>query len=85
MIEKQAEKHEKCPGSSNILMPTIKLKTCPECGGEVEVVSTDMQTNCPDCGFTTYNNVVSCVQWCAFAKECLGEQLYERLLSAVSK
>lgn len=71
--------YEKCPGASNILMPTIKIKKCPECGEEVEIVSSDMQTQCDNCGFTIYNDLTSCVQWCAYAEECLGEELYNRL------
>jgi len=69
----------KCPGVSTILMPTIKLKPCPKCGGEVEVVSTDMKTDCPACGFTIYNDTTSCVQWCEYARDCVGEEIYERL------
>ena len=71
--------YEKCPGASNILMPTIKIKKCPECGEEVEIVSSDMQTKCDNCGFTIYNDLISCVQWCAYAEECLGEEICNRL------
>ena len=71
---------EKCPGTQTILMPTIKLKACPKCGEEVEIVSTDMKTICPKCGFTIYNDVASCVQWCQYAKECVGEEMYNRLM-----
>ena len=71
---------EKCPGTKTILMPTIKLKTCPKCGEEVEIVSTDMKTNCPKCGFTIYNDVASCVQWCEYARECVGEEIYDKLM-----
>ena len=70
---------DKCPGATIVLMPTIKLKNCPECGEEVEIVSTDMQTKCPKCGFTIYNDLASCIQWCEYAKECVGEEVYERL------
>ena len=70
---------DKCPGASNILMPTLKLKTCPECGEEVELVSTDVKVDCPKCGFTIYNDVMSCIEWCEYAKECVGEEMYNRL------
>ena len=76
---------DKCPGARNIIMPTIELKKCPECGEEVELVSTDMQVNCPQCGFTIYNDLVSCIQWCEYAKECVGEEVYERLKQKESK
>lgn len=71
---------DKCPGASNIRTPTIKMKKCRECGEEVEVFSTDMKVNCPKCGFTIYNDLESCVQWCEYAKECVGEEVYQRLM-----
>jgi anaerobic ribonucleoside-triphosphate reductase len=71
--------YDKCPGTKTILMPTIKLKTCPQCKEEVEVVSTDLKTKCPKCGFVIFNDVASCVQWCQYARECVGDELYERL------
>ena len=70
---------DKCPGVSNITTPTIKIKNCPECGEEVEVVSTDMQTECPKCGFTIYNDILSCIEWCQYARECVGDEMYNRL------
>jgi len=70
---------DKCPGASMILQPTIKFKTCPQCGTQVEMVSTDMKVDCDKCGFTIYNDLTSCVQWCEYAKECVGEEVYNRL------
>lgn len=76
---------EQCPGTSNIRTPTIELKECPQCGEEVEMFSTDMQMDCPKCGFTVYNDLESCIQWCKYAKECVGEEVYERLMKRASK
>lgn len=70
---------DKCPGAANIRTPTIKIKTCPECGGEVEVFSTDIKVKCPKCGFIVYNDLESCIQWCKYAEKCAGEELYEKL------
>ncbi|MBM3166648.1 MAG: hypothetical protein FJZ83_04810 [Chloroflexi bacterium] len=70
---------DKCPGTSTILQPKLVLKKCPQCGETVELVSTDMKANCDKCGFTIYNDVASCVQWCEYARECVGDELYERL------
>lgn len=47
--------------------------------------SSDMQMDCPKCGFTIYNDLESCIQWCKYAKECVGEEVYERLMKKVSK
>ena len=76
---------EQCPGASNIRTPTIELKTCPKCSTEIEMFSSDMQMDCPKCGFTVYNDLESCIQWCKYAKECVGEEVYERLMKRVSK
>ena len=70
---------DKCPGAANIRTPTIKLKKCPECGEEVEVFSNDVKVTCTKCGFIVYNDIQSCVQWCKHAKQCVDEQLYNKL------
>lgn len=69
-----------CPGASNISgTPTLKVKQCPQCNGEIELFSTDVQLSCPKCGFVVYNDIQSCIRWCAFARECVGDEMYERL------
>ena len=70
---------DKCPGAIGIRTPTIIIKNCPECGKEVETLSSEMQTRCSNCGFTIYNDLESCVQWCKYAKECVGEEAYNKL------
>lgn len=67
-----------CPGAANIRTPILKIKKCPECGEEIEVFSTDIEVKCK-CGFTIYNDIESCIQWCKYAKECVGEELYKKL------
>lgn len=67
----------KCPGSLGNT-PTLKVKKCPECGGDVEVFSNDVQVRCDRCGFSVYNDLESCIQWCKYAKECVGEELYKK-------
>ena len=71
---------EKCPGSSFLRTPTLEIKTCPECGGEVEIFSTDPNVLCGKCNFTIYNNIESCIQWCQYAKDCVGENVYNKLI-----
>ena len=60
--------------------PTLAVKTCPTCGHEVEVFSTDTIIDCEVCGTPIYNDAVSCVQWCRYAKSCVGEAEYDRLM-----
>jgi transposase len=71
---------DRCPGAANIRTPTLTIKKCPGCGGEVEVFSSDFKVTCPGCGFIIYNDIVSCIQWCRYARECVGEEMYRDLV-----
>ena len=70
---------DKCPGAANMRTPTLKIKKCPECGKEVELFSTDINAKCTNCGFIVFNNIESCIQWCKYARECVGEELYIKM------
>lgn len=69
-----------CPGSANLRTPTLSMKKCPECGHEVEVFSSDIKVPCDNCGFVVYNEVSGCVRWCKHARECLGEEMYKKIM-----
>ncbi len=62
--------------------PQIKImeKTCPQCGHEVEIFSIDTQAVCEHCGFVIYNDTLNCVQWCKYARQCVGDEMYEAML-----
>ena len=60
--------------------PTIHEKTCPQCGSVIEMFSIDTQVSCEHCGFVAYNDTLSCVQWCQYAKQCVGEEMYEQMM-----
>lgn len=60
--------------------PTIMEKICPQCGHEIEMFSIDTQMPCENCGFVAYNDTLSCVQWCAYAKQCVGEEMYNAMM-----
>jgi len=73
-----------CPGAANISgTPTLKIKKCPGCGNEVELFSTDLQQECGKCGFIVYNNIQSCILWCSKARECVGDEMYEKLKGSI--
>ena len=59
---------------------SITEKICPQCGNTVELFSTDTEVTCDKCGFVIYNDMLSCVQWCKYAKQCVGEETYEKLM-----
>ena len=69
-----------CPGSANLRTPTLSMKKCPECGHEVEVFSSDIKVPCDNCGFMVYNEISGCVRWCKHARECLGEEMYKKIM-----
>jgi len=60
--------------------PTIIEKYCPNCGEMIEMFSIDTQMACEKCGFMAYNDTLSCVQWCAHAKKCVGEEMYAHMM-----
>lgn len=60
--------------------PTIHEKICPHCGNVIELFSIDIQVLCDHCGFVAYNDTLSCVQWCQYARQCVGEEMYEQMM-----
>ncbi|MDO4648422.1 MAG: hypothetical protein Q4B26_07200 [Eubacteriales bacterium] len=64
---------------------TISEKTCPQCGAEIEVFSVDTEVTCESCGFTVYNDALSCVQWCQYAKKCVGEEMYNHMMAVAAE
>ena len=65
--------------------PPLRIKKCPQCGDEVEIFSNDVSVKCSSCGFEIYNDIESCVQWCRHAKECVGEEMYNKLMERAKK
>jgi len=69
-----------CPGASRLRVPEIIDKICPECGREIELFTIDTHMPC-ECGFIAYNDTQNCLKWCAYAKQCVGEEIYNRFMS----
>ncbi len=65
--------------------PTIILKKCPQCGSEIELFSVDTEMACEKCGFVVYNDTLSCVQWCKYARQCVGDELYEHMMQVAAR
>jgi ribosomal protein S27AE len=68
-----------CPGTVNLRTPTLSIKKCPQCGEEVELFSNDIKVTCTSCGFVIWNDIISCVRWCKYARECVGEEMFRKL------
>lgn len=65
--------------------PTIEEKCCPQCGHTIEMFSIDTEVACEHCGFVAYNDSLSCVQWCKYAKQCVGEEMYNHLMEIAAQ
>lgn len=74
---------EGCQSKSKEL--SLEEKVCPQCGNVVEVFSVDTEVVCDKCGFVIYNDALSCVQWCKYAKQCVGPEMYERMMRVVEE
>ena len=72
-----------CQGKKNAI--TIHEKACPECGNLVELFSIDTKAVCDKCGFVVYNDTLSCVQWCQYARQCVGDEMYEQMLKVLEQ
>jgi ribosomal protein S27AE len=65
--------------------PTIIEKICPQCGEMIELFSIDTQVSCEKCGFVAYNDTLSCVQWCQYARKCVGDEMYEKMMEIAAQ
>ncbi len=70
-----------CPGSKVLREPTPEEYPCPQCGYKVEIWTHELERNCPQCGTTVFKErTPSCIDWCQYARECVGEETYARLV-----
>lgn len=69
-----------CPGSSRIRSPVPEDFSCPSCGASVEIWSHEFKGTCESCGHMVFREKTpSCIQWCHFAAQCVGEKTYREL------
>ena len=68
---------KKCPGSLGFAEPRPADIACPTCGTVAEIWSDEATARCASCGkLVIRTDTQSCLDWCRYAKECLGEQGY---------
>lgn len=71
-----------CPGAKMLRQPSPELFSCPRCGEEVEIWTDELKANCPKCGKTVVReDEGSCLDWCKFGKDCVGEETYSRYIT----
>ena len=68
---------EGCQGKPQL---GVTEKICPQCGHEIEIFTIDTEAVCENCGYTIYNDALTCVQWCQYARKCFGDAAYEQLI-----
>lgn len=74
----------RCPGQDGRNL-SADLFTCPSCGAEVEIFSDETRVRCHRCRQFVYREELpSCVNWCAAARQCLGEERWRRLKEGLS-
>ncbi|MFH1638863.1 MAG: phosphohydrolase [Chloroflexota bacterium] len=73
----------RCPGQDNRNL-RVELHKCPSCGYDVEIFSDEARIKCRRCGDWVYReNAPSCIEWCAKARECLGEERWRQLKETI--
>lgn len=73
--------NKNCPGAVTFREVRPEYILCPECGNEVEIWSDEMVARCRQCGsLVSRERGASCIDWCVYAKECIGLAKYERLI-----
>jgi hemerythrin-like domain-containing protein/DNA-directed RNA polymerase subunit RPC12/RpoP len=75
-----------CPGSRTIKEPRPEYINCSNCGKEVEIWTDELKATCRNCGTKVFRaQQASCIEWCPHAKECVGPEVYERLMSGAGE
>ena len=69
-----------CPGSKDIREPKPEDITCRNCGAGIEIWSDESEARCGQCGKLSARLIgPTCLDWCAFAKECVGEEKFRKI------
>lgn len=71
----------RCPGQ-DLRNLRVSVHLCPKCGTEVEIFSDEMRIKCKKCGTMVFREKTpSCIEWCAAARQCLGEERWKELMA----
>jgi LSD1 subclass zinc finger protein len=77
---------ESCPGSREIRQPKPEDIKCHHCGRIIEIWSDETEVRCRHCGTLNMRNIEpTCLEWCALAEECVGEERYKRYMKLRTK
>lgn len=71
--------NNKCPGQDDRNIKS-EIISCPDCGYKIEIFSDEVKVRCPKCkGLVCRDRLPSCVDWCKYARECIGEDKWKEL------
>ena len=71
----------KCPGAQQFRQPQPEIIKCPSCAEEVEIWTDEVKATCPNCKKTVMRQQEqSCLDWCRYAKECVGDRVYNKYM-----
>ena len=71
-----------CPGSLSLKEPKPEYQVCSRCGYEVEIWTDEFKRRCPQCGgLIVKGRQNSCIDWCQYAKLCVGDETYARIMA----
>ncbi|MBN2097534.1 MAG: hypothetical protein JW714_03530 [Candidatus Omnitrophica bacterium] len=72
--------YDACPGSRRIKTPYPEEIKC-SCGHLLEIWSDEVSIVCKNCQKKLTRTMAhSCLDWCAMARECIGEKKYQQYL-----
>ena len=75
-----------CPGSQKFKQPQPETIKCASCGEEIEIWTDEIKAVCPKCKNTIMREQgASCLDWCKYAKECVGENTYNSYIQNKSE
>jgi DNA-directed RNA polymerase subunit RPC12/RpoP len=68
-----------CPGQDSRKL-RVSLYKCLGCGADVEIFSDEIKVRCQKCRKFVYREKMpSCIDWCASARQCLGEERWRQI------
>lgn len=71
-----------CPGARRFKQPSPEFIPCPACHAEVEIWTDELEVKCHRCGgLVSRERLQGCIDHCEMARECLGDELYNRLMA----
>ena len=74
--------YKDCPGSKRIKTPFPEEIKCA-CGETLEIWSDEINVICKNCKKeATREMLPSCLDWCSVAKQCVGDEKYNRYLQS---